>query len=137
MKGRKLWSLIIGFVFIVTNAALGQEAKWQEWVAPKSANDMKNPFAGNTSTTAEGQTMFNQMCAICHGRKGDGKGGGGVSLNPTPANFLALSIANQTDGALFWKITEGKPPMASYKDMLSEDQRWKLVNYIRELEAKK
>jgi mono/diheme cytochrome c family protein len=129
--------LIVGFVFIATNVALGQEAKWQEWVAPNSANDMKNPFAGNAGATAEGQNMFNQMCAICHGRKGDGKGGGGVSLDPTPANFLALSIANQSDGALFWKITEGKPPMASYKDMLSEDQRWKLVNYIRELEAKK
>ncbi|NOY46809.1 MAG: cytochrome c [Chlorobi bacterium] len=66
--------------------------------------------------------------------KGDGKGGGGVSLNPKPANFLALSVSDQTDGALFWKLTEGKPPMASYKDLLSENQRWKLISYIRTLE---
>jgi mono/diheme cytochrome c family protein len=38
-----------------------------------------------------------------------------------------------TDGELFWKITEGRPPMPSYEHQLSETQRWQLVNYLREL----
>ena len=37
---------------------------------------------------------------------------------------------------VFWKITNGKAPMASYDELLSDDQRWKLVNYIRELGKK-
>jgi mono/diheme cytochrome c family protein len=110
------------------------EAQNNVWNAPKSANDLKNPFSGDVSATAQGKTMFNQMCAICHGRKGDGKGGGGVSLDPKPTNFLSIDVLKETDGAIFWKMTEGKPPMASYKEILTEDQRWKLVNYIRELE---
>ena len=104
------------------------------WVAPKSANDMKNPFAGNAAAAAKGKMMFNQMCAICHGRKGDGTGGGGVSLNPKPADFLSIRVKDESDGAIFWKLTNGNPPMASYKDMLTEDQRWQLVTYIRQLE---
>lgn len=78
--------------------------------------------------------MFNQMCAICHGNKGDGKDVGGVSLNPKPADFLSINVKNETDGAIFWKMTNGKSPMASYKDMLTENQRWQLVTYIRQLE---
>ena len=44
---------------------------------------------------------------------------------------------NQTDGNLFWKITNGKAPMASYEELLTDNQRWKVVNYIRELEVNK
>lgn len=119
--------LFVGFIDIV-------EAQDNNWDAPKSANDMKNPFAGDVSAISQGKKMYNQMCAICHGRKGDGKGVGGVSLSPKPTNFLSLGVRNESDGAIFWKITEGKPPMAAYKELLNEDQRWKLVSYIRELE---
>jgi len=42
-------------------------------------------------------------------------------------------VQNQSDGAIYWKITNGNPPMASYKETLTEEQRWQLVNYIREL----
>ncbi len=123
---------ILFFLLLVgSHKIVAQDPSWQ---APKSASDLKNPFAGLESATAEGKTMYNQMCAICHGRKGDGKGGGGVSLDPKPSNFLSLEVQNESDGDIFWKLTEGKPPMASYKDILSEDQRWKLVNYIRSLE---
>jgi hypothetical protein len=43
-------------------------------------------------------------------------------------------LKKESDGVIFWKITNGKPPMASYEELLTEDQRWELVNYIRELE---
>ena len=123
--------LVITFLICNRSELFAQD---ESWVAPKSANDMKNPFAGDESATAKGKMMFNQMCAICHGMKGDGTGGGGVSLNPKPTDFLSIKVKDETDGAIFWKMTEGKPPMASYKDMLTEDQRWQLVTYIRQLE---
>jgi mono/diheme cytochrome c family protein len=76
------------------------------------------------------------MCVLCHGIYGKGNGEAGLSLEKKPANFLALNVINQTDGAIFWKITHGNPPMAPYEGLLSEEQRWKLVNYIRELEKR-
>jgi mono/diheme cytochrome c family protein len=101
------------------------------WIAPKSADAVKNPLKGNVNATAEGKKLFNQMCAICHGNKGKGDGMAGMSLNPRPTNFTKESVQAQTDGAIYWKLTEGRAPMASYKAALKPNQRWQLVNYIR------
>lgn len=75
------------------------------------------------------------MCVICHGDKGKGNGAAGVSLTPRPANFLAITVRHESDGAIFWKLSEGNPPMASYKTLLTETQRWQLVLFIRQLES--
>ena len=55
-------------------------------------------------------------------------------MDKKPANFLAFKFKKESDGVIFWKITNGKAPMAAYEELLTEDQRWQLVNYIRELE---
>ncbi|PCJ24785.1 MAG: cytochrome c class I [Flavobacteriales bacterium] len=107
------------------------------WIAPKSASIVKNPLKGKASATAEGKKLFTQMCAICHGKKGKGDGMAGMSLNPRPTNFAKEGVQSQTDGAIFWKITEGRAPMASYKAALTTNQRWQLVNYIRTLKKVK
>lgn len=127
--------LILFFsLFLWSNSLLAQD---QSWEAPKSADELKNPFKNNVNATEEGKKIYNQMCAFCHGATGKGNGAAGLSLKPKPADFLSIKVSNESDGAIFWKMTEGKPPMASYKDLLSDDQRWKLVNYIRKLETKK
>ena len=122
-------------VFLVINTFV--VAQKSNWIAPVYSNSLKNPFKGNVSATADGKIIFNQMCVLCHGLEGKGNGEAGLSLDRKPANFLALKVMNETDGNIFWKITHGKAPMASYEELLTEDQRWKLVNYIRELEVNK
>lgn len=101
------------------------------WKAPKEANDLKNPFVDNATELVKGKKLYNQMCAVCHGAKGKGDGVAGTALNPKPTNFTLASVQAQSDGALFWKLSEGRTPMASYKKMLKEDQRWQLVNYLK------
>lgn len=105
----------------------------EEWKAPNEANTIKNPIKGNISETEAGKKLFNQLCVICHGSKGKGDGMAGISLYPRPSNLTTEKVQKQTDGALFWKISEGKAPMATYKNVLKEEQRWQLVNYIRTL----
>ena len=73
------------------------------------------------------------LCVICHGAKGKGDGMGGAGLTPKPTDLTNADVQAQTDGALFWKLTEGRPPMASYKTALPEKKRWELINYIRTL----
>ena len=107
--------------------------KLSEWVAPKSANNIKNPLAGNVKAALEGKKLFKQMCAICHGNKGKGDGMAGMALKPKPTDFTLKKVQSQADGAIFWKLTEGRAPMASYKKTLAETRRWQLVNYIRTL----
>jgi mono/diheme cytochrome c family protein len=106
------------------------------WIAPKSAEKLKNPVAGIAEATKKGQNIFNTQCAVCHGEKGIGNGIAGASLHPHPANLTADSVQSQSDGAIYWKITTGNSPMASYKNSLSDKERWDLVNYIRKLGKK-
>lgn len=107
--------------------------KNNEWIAPKEADELINPLKGNAEATAAGKKLYKTYCNVCHGDKGKGDGIAGLALKPPPADYSSEKIQKQTDGAIFWKITEGKPPMASYKLILTDAQRWQLVNYTREL----
>jgi len=40
-------------------------------------------------------------------------------------------MEEMTDGEIFYKISEGRRPMPSFKKRLTEEQRWQLVNYVR------
>ncbi len=123
--------MLVVLLFVSINV-IAQKSTWK---APASADKLTNPFKNDQAAVAAGKKIYESMCFICHGEKGKGNGAAGVSLEPRPANFLAISVREESDGAVFWKLTEGNPPMASYKGMLTETQRWQLVNYIRKLEA--
>jgi mono/diheme cytochrome c family protein len=133
MKVNFRFLIVLTLLIVAGSKSVAQEISW---IAPEYSNSLKNPFVGNQKATNEGKEIYNQMCVLCHGLKGQGNGEAGLTLQPNPANFLALNVKSQMDGAIFWKITNGKAPMATYFELLTDDQRWKLVNYIRELEKK-
>ncbi|MFI5149270.1 MAG: c-type cytochrome [Bacteroidia bacterium] len=108
------------------------------WVAPKDADAMTNPRKGHEEEAiAAGKKIFNTNCATCHGEKGKGDGVASAGLTPKPANFTHPEVVKESDGALFWKITNGKAPMPAWEKQLKPEQRWDLVCYIRSLQAKK
>ncbi|WP_456462949.1 c-type cytochrome [Lutibacter sp.] len=119
------------FVVLIITFSINVRAQKSSWVAPKSADTVENPLKDNQNEIKKAKKLYASMCVICHGNKGKGDGIAGAALNPKPANFTSKKVQSQTDGALFWKLTNGNTPMAAYKDILSEEQRWQLVNYIR------
>ena len=104
-----------------------------EWIAPASANKLNNPVAEISAATDKGGELFVQNCTTCHGTSGKGDGPTADMLDTKPADLTSSKVQKESDGALFWKITNGKGAMASYKKDLSEEQRWQLVNYVRKL----
>ncbi len=133
---KKLNAVLLLFFFSAILISVKTFSQGSTWVAPASADKITNPLKGDASSATEGKKIYESMCVICHGEKGKGNGAAGVSLTPRPANFLAITVRHESDGAIFWKLSEGNPPMASYKTLLTETQRWQLVNYIRQLEEK-
>ena len=113
-----------------------KESAAATWKAPKSADSMKNPLEGNSLAAHVGKNLFQTYCITCHGDKGEGNGPSAAGLNPKPADLVSKQVQKQSDGALFWKITTGNPPMLSWKYTLSKKQRWELVDYIRLLAKK-
>jgi mono/diheme cytochrome c family protein len=97
-------------------------------------------YAGKTNPTGpeaadEGAELFRTDCEICHGPQGHGDGTAAASLDPKPQNLAELQkIAS--DDYLFWRINTGKPgtSMLAWKDILTEEQIWRIVSFIRTLE---
>ena len=106
------------------------------WVAPNEAKEIINPYSGNQIAAQKGGMLFQKLCWTCHGKTGLGDGPAGKNLNPHPKNFRLESVQGQSDGELYWKISNGKGMMLPYKHSLSEEQRWQLVNYIRSFKTK-
>ena len=91
-----------------------------------------NPYG--TEMAAEGAKTFQSSCEMCHGPEGRGDGPAGQSLDPRPKN-LAVLQKGAGDDFLFWRISEGKPgtSMIAWKGILSEEQIWQVVSFIRTL----
>ncbi len=102
------------------------------WTAPPNADSLTSPIPLRTEDLQQGALIYKKNCAFCHGSSGKGDGMAAKALNPPPKSFHGL-IEQQSDGVLFWKVTEGRAGMPSFKDKLSALERWQVVLYIRTL----
>ncbi len=130
--GRLRRALGLSFAFAITTVF----AQSSDWKAPPTVVNRPNPVPANATTIAAGQKLYVSNCMICHGAAGKGDGPGGAALEKRPTDLGARVRAGATDGELFWKISEGRSPMLSWKGSLTETQRWELVDYIKTLGGK-
>lgn len=95
---------------------------------------MKNPVGLNTVTLDSARVLYRNDCAKCHGVNGDGEKppDSMYSYSTKPTNFTDAKVVDaMSDGEIFWKITNGRKPMPSFKIRLTDEQRWELVDLIR------
>jgi mono/diheme cytochrome c family protein len=123
--------LICATSILVVNSAINQKPAGKPWPAPASAEKMKNPVKADDSSIKEGKDLYNQHCKSCHGAKGKGDGSKAEKIDISCGDFSSAETKKATDGELYWKTTEGRKPMPSYKEKLSDSERWKVINYIR------
>ena len=103
----------------------------------------ENPIPGER--VEEGAKLFASNCAFCHGVDGKGAGqvlqimkdkyGYGTDERPyaiTP-DLTDDFVKNQPDVAIFGWITNGVVVMPPFAKLLTIEERWLLVNYIRSL----
>lgn len=104
------------------------------WLVPDNFKNMKNPIASNATSIADGKALYNTHCKSCHGSKGLGDGSKAAQLKTEPGDFSKADFQSQTDGTLFYKISEGRDDMPNFKKKMPEaDERWSLVNFMRTL----
>src|SRR5437762_300932 len=121
-------------MFAITGSRVLAQSDYKPWVAPDEARSIKNPVPASPENLEAGAQTFKDNCVLCHGDKGKGDGIAARTSKIPPANFTDSKLLDlETDGSLFWKMGEGRGPMPTWKDTLSEKERWQLVNYIRKL----
>jgi mono/diheme cytochrome c family protein len=122
-------AVLVGAALVLNSFTVPQDAT--KWVAPATAEKTVNPIASDAASIAAGKVLFTKNCEQCHGKKGRGDGPKSAELEKQVGDMTTADFAAQSDGAIFWKMTQGRKPMPSFKKEMSDDQRWQVINYIR------
>ena len=127
-------SLFLGIlIFGMTTGFKPSQAK-KPWPVPDKNAKMVNPVKTDAAAIAEGKALWTKHCASCHGKIGHGDGTKAAQLKTEPGNFSSPAVQKQSDGTLFFKISEGREDMPSFKKKIPDaDEIWNLVNYMRTL----
>ena len=119
---------ILVFIFFISVRLLAQN-----WVVPAENGAKLSPFAFSDSTRKAGGELFNTNCKSCHGDPGKNNA---IKLVPPPPDPVSSQMQLNSDGALFYKITEGRGPMPSFKNTLSSNDTWRIISYVRSFNEK-
>jgi len=105
----------------------------QQWKAPADAASLTNPVKDRPDAAQLGREFYMQKCGDCHGKEGKGNGWMSKMVARPPTNLASRMVQANTDGELFWKITNGKSPMPAHRVRFDDEQRWLIVSFLRTL----
>jgi len=134
LKLRK--SLFVALLaLIVLSIVLGVTHRGQ-WNIPEEAKLRQNPIQPSPRALADARNLYSDNCERCHGKTGKGDGPDAAKHATAPKDLTDRSrMSAQSDGELFYKLSEGRRPMPEFKTRLTEKQRWQLVLLMRALAA--
>ena len=132
MKNSKiplLSSILLLFVALsYSPSVVAQNSKEQTpWVAPVEADELVNPLKDEALALILGKRIYTSECQVCHGKYGNAETEIAETFEQKPKNFTKEDFINQSDGAIFWKLSEGRGLMQPFKTMLSEEEIWSVV----------
>ena len=97
-----------------------------------------NPVPASPESHARGEELYLKYCSKCHGMTGNGAGPSAHGFSTDPRQLWAWHNADESaDPYLFWFITNGRTDMPPWGVILSENERWDLVNYVKTIEPPK
>ena len=99
----------------------------------------KNPLPDTRETLADGKEAFGHYCVACHGMDGQNTGVPFVdSMSPPVPSLASPEVQRYTDGQLKRILDYGISPsgMPGSKGILSDDELWSIVTYLRHLPPK-
>lgn len=123
--------LSLSFAIIAATPAMAGN-----WNVPTAARELPNPVKADTKTLAEGAKIYTEHCSQCHDEDGLGNGTEKkVEYSLQSILKIPTQPGNQllSDGELYWKVTHGIGEMPSYAGILTDYERWLMVNHIRAL----
>jgi mono/diheme cytochrome c family protein len=95
------------------------------------------PLAPSKAMLDRGHARFDIYCATCHGIAGDGESMVAANMQlRRPPSLLNADVRGYPAGRIFQIVTHGYGFMRSYADVLSVDDRWAVIWYVRALQLR-
>jgi mono/diheme cytochrome c family protein len=95
---------------------------------------LRNPIPRSVDSVARGRQLFQKNCAVCHGAEGRGDGVAASGLSKRPEDLSRIAPPPIfPDGVVAYRIIHGKRTMPAFGQVLSENEIWDLMNFIRSL----
>jgi mono/diheme cytochrome c family protein len=102
--------------------------------AARAGRELSNPIPDGPLARQRGEVAFQRWCSPCHGR--EGLGDGLVARRfPRPPSLTAAHARGLPDGQLFHIISFGQGVMPTYAAQIVQDDRWKIVRFLRQLQS--
>ena len=118
---RKIYLLLVVALFVA------KQGMAQEWIVPDDQKNVKNPLEFNLQNVKKGKDLFMANCKSCHGDPGKHNA---LPLVPAPPDVTSEIMQANSEAELFYKMTNGRGTMPQFGKTISEDDRWRLVNFI-------
>lgn len=96
-----------------------------------------NPIDPNDPVAmARGEELYLRFCVVCHGADGVGANANIAAQHPIlPAyNLAGDQVIGYSDQYLYALIRVGRGLMPEYGSRITHFDRWKIVNYVRQLQ---
>jgi len=106
-------------------------------VAAYPTSFQTSPTRFSAASILDGQALYPDHCARCHGPEGHGDGPDAAHLPIKPIDLTAAHVLWHPDGELFWWIShgiegpDGNLAMPGVMPPLSEHDVWALIDYVR------
>jgi mono/diheme cytochrome c family protein len=127
-------TLLVVLLLVAAGSAVYAFLHPGPWIVPEDTKHLPNPLARSEADLPRARALYLDKCAECHGESGRGDGSQAKQYDPAPSDLTdAARLGAETDGELFYKISEGHRPMPAFKKRFTEQQRWQLVLFIRSL----
>jgi len=101
----------------------------QRWDVVAYAFSLSMP----AEAVAQGEQLYQANCASCHGEEGEGDGDDAAGLSMPDLTSQAF-MAERSTADFFQAISAGvEGGMPAYGDQLSEEERWAISSFLRQL----
>jgi mono/diheme cytochrome c family protein len=127
--------LFIAYVYLgATDAGAHSKDDPNRWLAPHEMAQRVNPVNKSSESIQRGKDLYLKHCTLCHGPNARGDGPAAKGLRQKPTDLAAMAGMHE-DGDVAWKIAEGRGVMPGWKERLTEEQIWDLVNFTQSLKG--
>lgn len=96
---------------------------------------LRNTVPATPENLARAKKLYQVNCQACHGVQGRGNGPMTQYFQNagerTPADYTSEVVKGKSDAELYWSITSGLGQMPAFQSLLSAQDRWTLLLFVR------